>query len=108
MDCTISDKSDWYDNISNWHEGILDSPFSLTGEYKHMDNEYELNLHLLYDLNYPWDVSTSFDLDANAAIQHQPSKPNYEELRPYFLNVPANVVPYPVGLLIDKKKKCCF
>ena len=92
MDCTISDKPDWYDSISNWHEGILDSPFSLTGEYKHLDKEYELNLHLLHDLNYPWDVSSCFDLDANAAIQHLPSKPNYEELRPYFLNVPANVV----------------
>ena len=92
MDCTISDKPDWYDNISNWHEGILDSPFDLVGEYKHMDKEYDLNLHLLHDLNYPWDVSSCFDLDANAAIQHLPSKPNYEELRPYFLNAPANVV----------------
>ena len=51
-----------------------------------------MNLHLIHDLNYPWDVSTSFDLDIHAAIQHQPSKPNYDDLRPYFLNAPANVV----------------
>ena len=89
MDCTLSDKSDWYQNTSDWHEGLSDSPFTLTGEYKHMEQDYELDFHYLSDLD---SIPYSDDIDINRAIHHVPLTRDCNVLRPYFLNVPAHVV----------------
>ena len=89
MDCTLSDKSDWYKNISDWSEGINDTPFHLNGEYKYLEDEYELNFHHLLDL----DSFPSFDdIDVHRAVQHVPLTRDCNLLRPYFLNAPAHVV----------------
>jgi hypothetical protein len=32
MDCTLSDKSDWYKNTSDWSKGVSNSPFYIHGE----------------------------------------------------------------------------
>jgi hypothetical protein len=33
LDCTLSNKQDWYDNTTNWSKGLLDSLFNLEGNY---------------------------------------------------------------------------
>jgi hypothetical protein len=93
MDCTLSDKPDWYENVSNWHNGLSDSPFDLHGEYKHLEADYEINFHALLDLNSPYQFIHDNDPTTQVSRHEQrPHKPDYEALRPYFLNVPANVV----------------
>ena len=89
MDCTLSDKSDWYKNTSDWSEGLKESPFHLNGEYKHLDAEYELDFHYLFDLD---SLPSLDDIDVHRAIQHVPLTRDCNALRPYFLNVPAHVV----------------
>ena len=34
LDCTFSNKEEWYQNISDWSDGIPDSQFELEGNYK--------------------------------------------------------------------------
>jgi hypothetical protein len=52
FDCTLSDKHDWYDNITNWSEGMGSYPFHLDGTYKHLEPDIiEANLHDMLLLN---------------------------------------------------------
>jgi hypothetical protein len=41
FDCTLSDKNDWYQNTTNWSEGMIQSPFKLDGTYKHLRDPLE-------------------------------------------------------------------
>jgi hypothetical protein len=43
LDGTLSDKQDWYDNTTNWSEGLLDSLFDLEGNYKKLSDPIDAN-----------------------------------------------------------------
>ena len=99
FDCTLSDKEDWFQNVSDWNEGLIDSPFDLNGTYKNLAAPLNTNLHDLLDLNsltlqlhdsHP--DTTQDDISAFTARKTQRKSPDYESLRPFFLNVPADVV----------------
>jgi hypothetical protein len=112
LDCTLSDKQDWYDNTTNWSEGLLDSLFNLEGNYKKLSDPIDVNIHDLRDLNTHFihdvdesDVSDNDDDDASytthahevqvqgGAIKSVKQQHNYEALlRPFFLNAPLETV----------------
>jgi hypothetical protein len=50
FDCTLSNENDWYQNTTNWSEGLTQSPFKLDGTYKHLRDHLEANVHDLLDL----------------------------------------------------------
>jgi hypothetical protein len=111
LDCTLSDKQDWYDNTTNWSEGLLDSLFNLEGNYKILSDPIDANIHDLLDLNTRFipdvdesDVSDNKDDDTSyivhahevqvqgGAIKSVKRRHNYEALRPFFLNAPLETV----------------
>ena len=47
----LSDKEDWFQNISDWSNGLFDSPFDLEGNYKHMLEPLDIQLHDLLMVN---------------------------------------------------------
>jgi hypothetical protein len=51
LDCTLSNKQDWYDNTTSWSKGLLDSLFHLEGNYKRLSDPIDVNIHDLRDLN---------------------------------------------------------
>ena len=137
MDNTISDKDDWFDAVTDFEDGILDSPFDQYGEYKYLEtkskdplpegefipahvDELEVNFHHITSVNdqyychdgvvsyetYGGDVSdvkdrpepedNEYEEEAKPVIKVspkiEPKTPDYEELRPYFLGQPKNIV----------------
>jgi hypothetical protein len=48
LDCTLSDKQDWYNNTTNWSKGLLDSLFDLEGNYKKLSDPINVNIHDLH------------------------------------------------------------
>jgi hypothetical protein len=109
LDCALSDKQDWYDNTTNWSEGLLDSLFDLEGNYKKLSDPIDTNIHDLGDLNTRFipdaeesDISDDEDSDipyiANAhkvqgdAIKSTKRRHDYEALRPFFLGAPLETV----------------
>jgi hypothetical protein len=109
LDCTLSDKQDWYDNTTNWSEGLLDSLFDLEGNYKKLSDPIDVNIHDLCDLNTRFipdvdesNVSNNDDDDASytahahevqgGAIKSVKRQHNYEALRPFFLTAPLETV----------------
>jgi Reverse transcriptase (RNA-dependent DNA polymerase) len=99
LDCTLSDKDDWYQNTSDWSDGLIDSPFDLDGNYKHLSDPLDIHIHDLLNFNdryLPLD-SDPTDLDVHGRLLAnghlvRPRVPDFESLRPFFLNVPAEVV----------------
>jgi hypothetical protein len=51
FDCTLSNKDEWYENTTNWSEGLIQSPFNLNGTFKALSETLELNIHDLLHLN---------------------------------------------------------
>jgi hypothetical protein len=111
LDCTLSDKQDWYDNTTNWSKGLLDSLFDLEGNYKTLSDPIDVNIHDLLDLNTRFipdvdesDVSDNEDDDTSyivhahevqvqgGAIKSVKRQHNYKALRPFFLNAPLETV----------------
>ena len=104
FDCTLSDKEDWFQNTTDWSDGLINSPFDLNGEYKFLSHTLEASLHDLLDLNAHHIPITSDESNGNkdhittcnARKTHQRS-PDFESLRPFFLNVPAEVVKHTIA-----------
>ena len=105
LDYTLSDKNDWYQNISSWSDGLINAPFNLEGNYKFLSDPLDLNLHDLLDLNerhipdlHDSEISSDIpSVQANShevtgAIKSKHRKHDYEALCPFFLNVPAETV----------------
>ena len=51
LDCTLSVKADWYQNVSDWSDGMMDSPFDLEGNYSLASDPINLNIHEMIDSN---------------------------------------------------------
>jgi hypothetical protein len=109
LNCTLSNKQDWYDNTTNWSEGLLDSLFDLEGNYKKLSNPIDVNIHDLHDLNTSFipdikesDVSDNEEDNtpyiANAhevqggAIKSIKQRHDYEALCPFFLYAPLETI----------------
>jgi hypothetical protein len=107
LDCTLSDKEDWFQNTSDWSDGIIDSPFDLEGQYKHLSEPLDIQLHDMLRLNdrFPTGLNDGFPMvdfaeSASSHDSHQiyvartvkPHAHDYDALRPFFLNVPAETV----------------
>jgi hypothetical protein len=112
FDCTLSDKAEWYKNTSDWSPHLSNAIFDLKGNY---NDDYNVQIHDLLRLN---DVNATIyqdDYDPELSIAAAEStnlvngvpavgnrtnigpvktcrKINYEALRPFFLNVKAEVV----------------
>jgi hypothetical protein len=112
FNCTLSDKAEWYKNTSDWSPHLSNSIFDLKGNY---NNDYNVQIHDLLRLN---DVNATIyqdDYDQELSIAAAEStnlvngiqadgsctnigpvktrrKINYKALRPFFLNVKAEVV----------------
>jgi hypothetical protein len=112
FDCTLSDKAEWYKNTSDWSPHLANAIFDLKGNY---NDDYNVQIHDLLCLN---DVNATIyldDYDQELSIAAAEStnlvngipadgnrtnigpvktrhKINHEALRPFFLNVKAEVV----------------
>lgn len=120
IDNTISDQEDWYVNIIEKGDELPDKhPFDQFGNYKgrqppkdiqimpeigeqsEEEEEEEINFHEIYrhasDLNqrflcYELEANDKVQLEVKEPTEIKASKVNYEDYRPYFLNVPLEKV----------------
>ena len=97
LDCSLSNKEDWFQNTSDWTNGIIDYPFDLEGNYKYMSEPLDIRIHDLLLLNerylqddeIPQPSTKCQVLTARFTKHHHPV---YDKLRPYFLNILAETV----------------
>ena len=107
LDCNIEDQPDWHESISDLEGGIIHSPFDEYGNYRHRTLEihlvgageesldgHELDLESHVDMIVAHHSILQFQshqLHCNNKLLKAKS-PNYEALRPFFLNASADIV----------------
>ena len=80
---------------------MIDSPFTLEGEYRHASEPLQVHFHALLDLNERYLPPILDDTDPNhevhtrqvySKVKVDTHPPDHDVLRPFFLNVPSKVV----------------
>lgn len=98
LDNVISDTDDWYNNIKESGDKVIDTPFDQFGNYKGRENIEEKVIEKPIDNDEDFSsLHDSFEQaqQLNIAVYKHELKPNvidYERYRPYFLYVSAEKV----------------